>query len=226
MDGAEAKAPQLTRSNTMNSLRSTAIVTAAVLMSLVAATAAPAQESTVSRVDVSILGGIHALNKNDTALPDQLLSVPAVANVAYQITPNLAAEGDFTWLIPVQRSVDLGSGVKQDRKAPDILAYQAGVRAGLPLSTWTPYLAAGAGAMTFLSNTDKDRLPLLDKSQTMFALNFGGGAQVAVNGVWGLRADFREFAAFPGKDAAGFSANGTADPIWMERGTAGVVYRF
>jgi opacity protein-like surface antigen len=211
----------------MKSLRSIAVVTAAVLISLIGAAAAFAQESSMgSRVEVSVLGGIHALNKNDTALPDQLLSVPAVTSVSYQVTPNLAAEGDFTWLIPMQQSLDLGTGIKQDRKAPDILAYQAGVRAGMPLSTWTPYVAAGAGAMTFLSNTDADRLPQLGKSQTMFALNFGGGAQVGLNSAWGLRADFREFVAFPSKDAVGFSANGTADPIWMERGTVGIAYRF
>lgn len=198
----------------------------AAVISLFAAGVAMAQESTTSKLDVSVLGGIHALNKNDTALPDRLLSVPAVANIAYQLTPNLAAEGDFTWLIPVQRSVDLGSGVKEDRKAPDVLAYQAGLRASLPQSSWTPYLAAGAGAMTFLSNTDADRLPQLDKSQTMFALNFGGGAQVGLSGRWDVRADFREFAAFPAKDATGFSSNGTADPIWMERGTIGLGYRF
>jgi len=210
----------------MKSLTSIAVVTAAVLVSLVAASAALAQGNSASGFDVSLLGGIHALNKNDTALPDRLLSVPAVANVAYSLTPNLAVEGDFTWLIPVKQSVDLGSGAKQDRKAPDILAYQADVRAGLPLSTWTPYLAAGVGAVTFLSNTDADRLPQLDKSQTMFALNFGAGAQVSLNAPWGLRADFREFVAFPGTDAAGFSSNGTADAIWMERGTVGVAYRF
>jgi len=210
----------------MKSLRVIAVVTAAVLISLVASAAAFAQERNTSAIEVSVLGGVHVLNQNDTALPDHLLSVPAVASVAYQFTPNLAAEGDFTWLIPVQRSVDLGSGGEQDRKAPDILAYQAGVRAGLPLSTWTPYLAAGVGAMTFLSNTDADRLPQLDKSQTLFALNFGAGAQVGLNARWGVRADFREFVAFPGKDAAGFSANGTADPIWMERGAVGVAYRF
>jgi len=210
----------------MKSLRVIAVVTAAVLISLVASAAAFAQERNTSAIEVSVLGGVHVLNQNDTALPDHLLSVPAVASVAYQFTPNLAAEGDFTWLIPVQRSVDLGSGGEQDRKAPDILAYQAGVRAGLPLSTWTPYLAAGVGAMTFLSNTDADRLPQLDKSQTMFALNFGAGAQVGLNARWGVRADFREFVAFPGKDVAGFSANGTADPIWMERGAVGVAYRF
>jgi opacity protein-like surface antigen len=206
--------------------RSIAVVAAAVVISLVTTAAAFAQESTASKFDLSVLGGIHELSKNDTAIPDHLFSVPVVANVAYRLTPNLAAEGDFTWLIPVKRSVDLGSGVSQDRKPPDILAYQAGVRGELPLSTWTPYLAAGAGAVTFLSNTGADRLPQLDKSQTMFALNFGGGARVGLNETWGLRADFRAFAAFPGKDAAGLSTNGSADPIWMERGTVGVDYRF
>jgi len=210
----------------MKSLNSIPIISTAVVISLTVAAAAFAQESTASRFDVSLLGGIQALNKNDTALPDQFLSVPAVATVAYRITPNVAAEGDFTWLIPMKQSVDLGSGAKQDRKSPDILAYQAGVRAGLPLSSWTPYLAAGAGAVTFLSTSDADRLPQLEKSQTMFALNFGAGARVGLNARWGLRADFRELVAFPSKDAAGFSTNSTADPIWMERGTAGVAYQF
>jgi opacity protein-like surface antigen len=210
----------------MKSSKHITVLAAAVAMSLAITAAAFAEESTASKFDVAVLGGIHALNKNDTGLPDRLISVPAVANVAYQFTPNLAAEGDFTWLIPVQRSVDLGSGVKEDRKAPDVLAYQAGLRASLPQSSWTPYLAAGAGAMTFFSNTDADRLPQLDKAQTMFALNFGAGASVGLSGGWNLRADFREFAAFPAKDATGFSSNGTADPIWMERGAIGLGYRF
>ena len=167
-----------------------------------------------------------AREKAAAALPDRLLSVPAVVTAAYRLTPILAAEADVSWLIPVQQSVEMGSGVTVDRKAPDILAYQAGLRAGLSGTTWSPYLAAGAGAMTYLSNTDADRLPKLDKSQTMFAMNFGGGAQLGLNSRWGLRADFREFVAFPGKDAAGFSTNGSADPIWMERGTAGIAYRF
>ena len=80
--------------------------------------------------------------------------------------------------------------------------------------------------MTFLSNTDSDRLPALDKSETMFALNFGAGAQLGLSSNWGVRADFREFVAFPSKDAEGFSENGNADPIWMERGTVGLAYRF
>jgi opacity protein-like surface antigen len=210
----------------MKSTRSIAAISATILIVLAGVGAASAQETAESHWDVSVLGGIHALNKNDTALPDQLLAVPAVANIGYQLTRNLAAEGEFTWLIPVQQSVDLGSGANQDRKAPDILAYQAGLRASLPQSAWSPYLAAGLGAMTFLSNTDADRLPQLDKSQTMFALNFGGGAQVGLSAHWGVRADFREFAAFPSKDAVGLSANGTADPIWMERGTVGLAYRF
>lgn len=210
----------------MNRFRRIAVAAAAVLMTAIAVPAAFAQGHPDSRFEVSLLGGLHAFNSNDTALPDQLLSVPAVASVAVALTQNVVAEGELTWLIPVQRSVDLGSGVSADRKAPDVLAYQAGLRAGLPLERWTPYLAAGAGAVTFLSSTDSDRLPQLEESQTMFALNFGGGAQFGLSARWGLRADFRELVAFPGKDAAGFSANGSADPIWMERGTVGLAYRF
>jgi len=209
----------------MKSTRSNAILGAAVALSLTAS-AALAQDHVASRLDVAVLGGIHELSKNDTAIPDHLFSVPVVANVSYQFTPNLAAEGDLTWLIPVTRSVDMGAGVSADRKPPDILAYQAGVRAGLPLTQWTPYVAAGVGAVTFLSNSGADRLPQLDKSQTMFALNFGGGAQFALNPTWGVRADYRAFAAFPSKDAVGFSTNGSADPLWMQRGTLGVDYRF
>ena len=41
-----------------------------------------------------------------------------------------------------------------------------------------------------------------------------------------MRADYREFAAFPSKDAEGLSDGSTADPIWMERGTLGLAYRF
>src|SRR5260221_5409789 len=150
-----------------NSKRITSIAAAA-LISVTAVPSAFAQD----RFDVSLLGGIHELSKSDPPLPDGLLAVRVVANVAYQVTPNFAAEGDFTWMIPVQQNIDLGSGVKGDRKTPDILSYQAGVRASLPLSTWTPYLAAGAGGVTFLSNTDADRLPRLGKPQTLFALNF------------------------------------------------------
>src|SRR5262249_6308470 len=155
----------------------------------------------------SVMGGFQALNHNDTSFPDRFVNVPAVASLTYRLSPVLAAEGDFTWLIPVSQKVDVGLAVNQSRQTPDVLAYQAGLRATLPMSdTWSPYLAAGAGAVTFLSNTDANRLPALDQSQTMFALNFGGGATYALGSRWGLRADFREFAAFPSKDTAGLSS--------------------
>jgi opacity protein-like surface antigen len=224
---APERIEDIARRNVMRSLITIiAVAGATIITSLAGAAVASADESTASRLEVSVLGGIHALNKNDTSLPDKLLSVPAVAGVAYRITPTLAAEGELTWLIPIQQKVDIGSGPKQDRKAPNTLAYQVGLRGNLQVSSWTPYLAVGAGAMTFLSNSDADRLPRLDKSQTMFAASFGGGGEFAVNPHWGVRADFREFVAFPGDHATGFSSNGSADPIWMERGAVGLDYRF
>ena len=172
------------------------------------------------------MGGVQALNKNDTSLPDHFVNVPAVASVAYRVTSRLAAEGEFTWLIPVRQSVDVGSGVTADRKTADILAYQAGLRADFPVSNVTPYLAAGAGAVTFLSNTDPDRVPQLSKSETAFAINFGGGVSYGLNERWGVRADLRELVAFPSNNATGLSTSKGADNIWMERGTLGLLYRF
>jgi opacity protein-like surface antigen len=90
----------------------------------------------------------------------------------------------------------------------------------------SPYLAAGAGAVTFLSNSDSNRYPQLDRSETAFAVNFGGGVTYGVTDRWAVRADVRELVAFPSNDAVGFSQNGNADPVWMERGTVGLVYRF
>ena len=208
---------------------STQIVLGAVLIGslLFAGVASAAGEGSGygPRTQISLLGGVQALNKNDTSIPDHFINVPAVASLTYELTPRFAAEGEFTYMIPVKQSVDI-AGVSQDRKTPDILAYQAGLRASFPARSWTPYLAAGAGAVTFLSNTDPDRVPQLAKSETAFAVNFGGGATYHLNERWGLRADLRELVAFPQNGAARLSNASGADQIWMERGAVGLSYRF
>jgi len=211
------------------SRRSTSAAIGAVVASLFilgAASTAAAQESFGSRTEVSLMGGIQALNKNDTALPDRFVNIPAVATVTYRVTPRLAAEGEFTWMIPVKQSIDVGSGASQDRKTPDVLAYQANLRADFPVRNWSPYLVAGAGAVTFLSNTDADRVPQLDKSQTAFAINFGAGTTYGITERWALRADLRELVAFPSDGATGLADASGADQIWMERGTVGLSYKF
>jgi opacity protein-like surface antigen len=211
------------------SRRSTSAAIGAVVVSLFvlgAASTAAAQESFGSRAEVSLMGGVQALNENDTALPDRFINIPAVATVTYRLTPRLAAEGEFTWMIPVKQSVDVAPGASQDLKTPDVLAYQANLRADFPVRNWTPYLAAGAGAVTFLSNTDADRVPQLDKSQTAFAINFGAGTTYGITERWALRADLREFVAFPSDGASGLADAKGADEIWMERGTVGLSYRF
>jgi len=207
---------------------SVAVALVSVVVLATASTARAQDNGLTSRTEVSVLGGIQALNKNDTAFPDRFINVPAAVAVTYHLSRILAVEGEFTWLIPVSQSVTLGSGASQDMKTPNILAYQANVRASWPLSNSavTPYVAAGAGAITFLSNTDADRLPALNESQTAFAINFGTGLSYGVAPSWAVRADFREFAAFPSTDAVGLSSGGVADPIWMSRGTLGLAYRF
>ncbi len=181
-----------------------------------------------SGLEYSLQGGVQALNKNDTALADNLVNIPVTAALTYHLTSIFAAEGEFTWVVPIKQSIDVGSDSNLDVKTPDILAYQANLRATWPSANGPvrPYLTGGAGAVTFLSNTDADRLPQIKSSETAFALNFGAGVTYAVSGPWSLRADFRELVAFPAEDAAGLSVDGTADKIWMERGTIGLAYRF
>jgi len=206
--------------------KSTRFAIAAAVVSLFVVGAASSAAASDSRAEVSLMGGIQALNQNDTALPDHFINIPAVATVTYRLTSRLAAEGEFTWLIPVKQSVDTGSGASQDLKTQDILAYQANLRVNFPVSALTPYLAAGAGAVTFLSNSEADRVPQLDKSETAFAINFGAGVAYGLNERWGVRADVRELVAFPSDTASGLSNASGADQIWMERGTVGLLYRF
>jgi len=206
--------------------RQARIAIAVAAFSLVFAGVASSAAASESRTEVSLTGGIQALNENDTALPDQFVTIPAVATLTYRVTSRLAAEGEFTWLIPVKQSVDTGSGLSQDLKTADVLAYQANLRVDFPAARWTPYLVGGAGAVTFLSNTDADRVPQLDRSETAFAVNFGGGVSYGLSERWGLRADVRELVAFPSNNATGLSNSEGADEIWMERGTLGLSYRF
>lgn len=70
------------------------------------------------------------------------------------------------------------------------------------------------------------RVPAVATDETMFAMNFGAGADVGWAQSWIVRVDFREFVAFPSSDATGLSAAGDSDPIWMERATLGLGYTF
>src|SRR5262245_20648502 len=180
-----------------------------------------------AQTEVSLMGGFQVLNENDTALPDNFVNIPAVATVSYGLSPLLALEGEFTWMIPVKQDVNVEPGPSQKLKSPDILAYQANLRANWTVTpVWSPYLAGGLGAMTVLSNTDADRFPQVSESETMFAINFGGGMSYALSPSWALRGDFREFVGFPSDNATGLSDATGADPIWMERGAVGIAYRF
>lgn len=179
------------------------------------------------KLEASLLGGVQGLMKNDTALPDDFVNIPVAASLAYHVTSIFALEGELAWLIPVQNSVSLETGGSADLKSPDILSYQANLRANLPVGpALSPYVTAGAGAMTFLSATDADNYPQLESSETTFAINFGLGTTVPLTTSLSVRADFREFVAFPRDDTVGLSDGTSADPIWMPRGTFGLAYRF
>jgi len=199
------------------------------LAALVAALVSPAfaQEPT-PRWEASLMGGVQGLMENDSALPDDFVNIPIAASLGYRLSALFALEGELAWLIPVENSVTVEPGVSQDLKSPDVLTYQANVRAQLPVGepALSPYVTAGLGAMTFLSATESDNFPRLDSSETVFAINFGHGTNVPLTESLSLRADFREFVAFPQDDAVGLSDGTEADPIWMPRGIFGLTYRF
>lgn len=207
----------------------TAATVLAVLALVIALLAASAYaEEGATPWEASILGGVQGLMENDTALPDNFVNIPLAAALAYHASTIFAIEGEFAWLIPVANTVSTGTGGSQDLKNPDVLSYQANLRAQLPWGApaLSPYLTAGVGAMTFLSATGADNHPQLAESETAFAINFGLGASIPLTQSLALRGDFREFVAFPQDDAAGLSDGTGADPIWMPRGTFGLTYRF
>jgi opacity protein-like surface antigen len=179
-------------------------------------------------LEVSVSSGVHLLNSNDTAFPETFMGIPVVGSVAYRITEIWAVEGEFSYVVPIEKDVDVAPGVTVKRKTPDQLAYLASVRATLPLkgTPWLPYATVGAGGITFLSDEDVKRLPALAKSQTAFAASLGVGVGYRLTPQWVLLVDVRGLVAFPSKDAEGLSTGGSADPIWMERGTVGVKYCF
>jgi len=184
-------------------------------------------DSATGHYQMSLLGGVQGLNHSQTGLPATFVDIPVTLSLDYELSPVWAVDGDFSWVIPVSRSVNLGTSGSQDRKTPDVVTYQANVVAKLPPRErrWSPYVTAGAGAVRFLSNSDVDRLPGLSRSETDFAINFGAGTTYGLRSRWALRADFRELAAFPSNNAPGFSIGSKADAIWMERAAVGLAYR-
>ncbi len=198
----------------------------AVLALLALGAGAAAAQSTIP-LEVSLSGGVNFLNESDTAFPETFVGIPVVGSVAYRFTDVWAAEAEFSYAIPIEKDVDLIGGTVK-RKSPDFMTYMANARATWPLpdQPWMPYATAGVGGITFMSDEDEERLPALAESQTALALDFGVGTGYRLTPNWVLRADFVAFVAFPSDDAEGLSTDGSADPIWVERGTIGVTYRF
>lgn len=179
-------------------------------------------------LEVSLSGGASVLNENDTAFPESFVGIPIVGAVAYRFTDIWAAEAEFSYVVPIEKDVDVSPGVTVKRRSPDFMTYMANARATWPLADqpWMPYVSAGVGGITFLSDEDEKRLPALAESQTAFAVDFGVGTGYRLTPNWVVRADIVGLVAFPSDDAEGLSSDGSADPIWMERGTVGVTYRF
>ena len=70
----------------MNALGSASRIALACSLAAIATVSSASAQAGESRTELSVLGGFQALNKNDTALPDHFVNVPAVASVAYYLT--------------------------------------------------------------------------------------------------------------------------------------------
>ena len=181
-----------------------------------------------TQTELSLAFGCQVFNETAPAIPEAMFDVPVTMALTYHISHIWGLEGEFTWIQPIEQSIEIAGAGEVDKKSPNIMSYQVSALAKLLLSdgAWSPFLVAGAGAITFLSNDDADRQPKLVDSQTMPAINLGLGTTCRVSPHWAVRIDFREYVAFPADDAEGFSDGSESDPIWMERGSVGAVYRF
>jgi hypothetical protein len=219
----------------MKTLKITAILAGVVAMVIVPtiSRAQYGEEENGKGIGVlTVMSGVQGLNKNRTALGGSpFVNIPVAASLAYDLTPDWALSGEFSWLIPVRKSITLpGTFTSVERKTPNILSYAADAVFHLPfeVSNLSPYLTGGLGAMSFLKSTAADRQPQLAKTYTPFAVNFGVGTMIGLGSTrsLALQGDFREFAAFPTKSMVGLSNGSSGNTLWMERVTMGLAYRF
>ena len=206
------------------------LATATALLGLFVATAVAAQGVGASGpwTDIALSSGIQMVNETAPAFPDLMTNIPLSITATYHVSPRWAVEGEFTWVIAMEQAINIDNGPEMDRKTPDMLACQISAVACLApnADAWMPYVAAGVGTMSFISNDDPDRQPALSESQTALAVNFGLGTSYQLTPVWAIRVDFREFVAFPADDAWRSAGIAESDPVWMERGSLGIVRRF
>ncbi len=200
---------------------------AALTAILILVTAASAEAAGVGWSQLSLMGGVQFLNKNDTALPGNFLNLPVTGNVMYSLNRTWALEGEFSWLLPVRKNTNLGALGTRYVRTPDILSLHASLLARLPIAgtPWTPYLVGGAGAMGFLPHNGPRTIPeQLTSMPVPFAANFGLGTFYHWSGHWSLRMEYREMVALPKRTMAGLSDGAGANPLWTERATVGFAY--
>ncbi len=152
-----------------------------------------------SALDFTVLSGVQLLRRNKPALSDNVYSVPTTA-------------------------LQIANGVVAQRKGPDLLLYQAGVRISAPGETYLLYVAGGGGMATFLINTEPTRYPQIARVEDVAAFNAGVGAMFYLSPAWSLRFDFRQFALFPPTDSPELSPDGTGSTLWLQRAAIGLTY--
>jgi len=123
--------------------------------------------------------------------------------------------------VPVLQRLHLAEGVEAQRKGPDLLLYQAGVRISAPGESYLLYVAGGGGMASFLMNAEPTRFPQINRVEDMPAFNAGAGAMFYVSRAWSVRLDFRQFALLPPGDSQLSSDRST---LWLQRAAIGLTY--
>ena len=174
-----------------------------------------------SNFDFTVLGGVQTLRRNAPILSENVLSAPATAVLGLQVNPNFALEGEFTVSVPVLQRLHVGDGLVTQRKGPDLLLYQAGVRVSAPGESYLLYVAGGAGMATFLTNAEPTRFPQITRVEDMPAFNAGAGAMFYMSPAWSVRLDFRQFALLPPSDS---QLSADRSTLWLQRAAIGLTY--
>lgn len=137
------------------------------------------------------------------------------AQLGLDVLPGIALVGNIGY---ADSNIEVGLPIIGGLRIADskILLYDAGLQVRLPaLTSWgtglVPYVEGGAGAIRYEVRAG----PLTTKS-TNFAANFGGGVDLQLHRVLGVRVMAKDYVGkFDFKEATGINMSGTRSHNWM-----------
>lgn len=185
--------------------RRSSVFLAAALFATAAPFAAQAQAQTTSaapdvpKIEITAIpaAAIFFQSAGDDAEPS-FGNYAYGAGVTYWVNKYVGVEGELIGSVGRRQSLDTPAGGSIKAKTPNTLMYSGNAVYAINghSSPLVPYVAGGVGAITLFEQREVN----VDESQTLFAVNVGGGVKW-YHGAWGVRGDYR-FIAIPSKDDA------------------------